>query len=309
MSREQIEVAIIFADICRSTQLFELYGDTRARELISRTLSTLSDVTARHDGQVVKTIGDELLCTFPSAEHAVHAACEMQALVSQAATDPAPNVRIRVGLQSGTVLAENGDVFGDAVNVAARMAGIAKADQIITTRETVDRVPDDAGVLARSLGQVNVRGKHEPMEICEVIWQKDTSGLTTAPATRLPFERLRSAQLRLTYRDNEVEMGPERRSLALGRGETSDLVVDETMVSRNHATIERRRDKFVLMDHSTNGTFVRIDGEPDVFVHREEIHLHGQGVISLGQQITTSRSSQIRYAVRRYLAASDRPSG
>lgn len=299
MCREPINLAVLFADVCKSTHLFETYGDARARELIADALARLSQVAGAHDGRVVKTIGDEIMCTFPTAESAVRSACAMQALLAQPGPNTAPNVKIRIGLQFGTVLQEDGDVYGDAVNVAARMAGLARAGQIITTKESVEHVPDDACILARSLGQVPVRGKQKPMEICEVIWQPDTSQLTVAPGTRLPFENLRTAGLRLTFRDREIELGEDRRALSLGRGEHNDLVVDEAVVSRSHATIERRLDKFVLVDQSTNGTFVKIDNEPEIFVHREELHLHGHGVISLGQEIASNTASRIRYQVRR----------
>ncbi|MBI4539135.1 MAG: FHA domain-containing protein [Gemmatimonadetes bacterium] len=299
MAREQMDLAILFADVCKSTQLFETLGDARAREVIAATLSTLAGAATEHGGTIVKTIGDEIMCTFPTAERAVQSACTMQTLVSQPAADTYPNVSIRIGLQFGSVLSEHGDVFGDAVNVAARMAGLAKGGQIITTKDTVERILGSEGVLARSLGQVTVRGKQEMVEICDVIWQTDISRLTVTPGTHLPLERLRFARLTLTFCDREIRVEDDRGSFSLGRGEHNDLVVDEAVVSRNHATIERRTDKFFLIDHSTNGTFLRLDDESEVFVHREEIHVHGQGVISLGQKVASNRSSLIRYDCRR----------
>ncbi len=68
---------IIFADVCRSTQLFETYGDRRAREIVGHALEVMERVINSYDGAVIKTIGDEVMCTVDSPDKAVLAACEI----------------------------------------------------------------------------------------------------------------------------------------------------------------------------------------------------------------------------------------
>lgn len=119
--QEQVAVTILFADICGSTRLFEQYGDMRARLIETRVLDTLTDETGAYGGAVIKTIGDELMCRFPDAEQAVRAACDMHRAIKSDPELVRLNLAIKIGLHHGPVLVEKNDVFGDAVNVAARM--------------------------------------------------------------------------------------------------------------------------------------------------------------------------------------------
>ena len=137
-AQEQVEATILFADICGSTRLYEQYGDVQARQLVSQVLNALTDETSRYAGTVIKTIGDEIMCRFPDAEQAVRAACDMHRVLKEEATLAKRNIAIKIGLHHGPVLLENNDVFGDGVNVAARMASLAKADQI-----PAERTPED----------------------------------------------------------------------------------------------------------------------------------------------------------------------
>jgi len=299
MTREHATTAIAFADVSGSTRLFEELGDRRAREVIGGTLSELSEIVEIHEGRVVKLIGDELMATFPDAARALRATSAMQSHVTEMTAPEGVSIAIRVGVHHGDVILEEGDVYGDAVNVAARMVGMATAGQIITTRETADEVTEDMPISARSLGSLKVRGKAENMEICEVIWQEDTEDLTAMAdaETRRVLKELDRTGLVLHYRDRRIEV--EKASFKMGRGGLNHLVVNDSVVSRTHARIEHRNNKFFLRDHSTNGTYIRMGTDPEIFVHREEVHLHGEGEISLGQSASKEGAETIRYVCRR----------
>jgi adenylate cyclase len=75
----------------------------------------------------------------------------------------------------------------------------------------------------------------------------------------------------------------ERQAVALGRDATADVVIKERMASRAHGKIERRLDKFVLTDHSANGTYVTVEGDREIILRREEFTLRGHGWIAFGQ--------------------------
>ena len=295
-SQEQMTATILFADICGSTRLFEQYGDVQARLIETRVLDALTAETGVYGGVVIKTIGDEIMCRFPSAEQAVQAACDMHRVIKD---DPALaklNIAIKIGLHHGPVLVENNDVFGDAVNVAARMVSLSKADQIITNRETVGYLPTEIERMTRSLGQSQVRGKQEEIEICEVIWHDSTS--LTQMASGQHQEELRNllfARLLLEYRGKALELAPAAQTFTMGRGERSSLVVDRELVSRSHADIEFRQGKFILVDHSTNGTYLLLENGARFFVRREEFNLHDRGIICLGQAVVEDNPDLIRY--------------
>lgn len=283
-SRQQEQATLLFADICGSTGLFERYGDLRARQIETRVLDLLAARTVAHQGTVIKTIGDEIMSRFPDAERGVSAACDMQQGIKDDPVLAELGIAIRIGLHHGPVLAEKNDVFGDAVNVAARMVALAKADQIITTRETVGCLLADSRQTTRSLGRSWVRGKQNEMEIAEVIWYE--SGSLTQMSDGETQKILRNqlyARLALDYRGRNIELAPSAQVFSIGRGPKNDLVVDRELVSRSHAAIEFRQGKFILKDNSTNGTYLLLDNGARFFLRREEFTLQERGIICLGQ--------------------------
>ncbi len=294
-ARQQVAATILFADICGSTRLFEKYGDVRARQIETRVLDVLAAQTDAQGGEVVKTIGDEIMSRFPDAESAVRASCAMHQALKE---DPALaqlNIAVKIGLHHGPVLVEKNDVFGDAVNIAARMVSLAKGDQIITTRETVGCLPTGIQQMTRNLGRSQVRGKQEEMEICEVIWHNSTSLTQMATGRQEELRSLLFTRLMLEYRDRKLELAPATQTFTIGRDERSSLVVDRELVSRSHANIEFRQGKFVLVDHSTNGTYLLLENGARFFVRREEFTLHDRGIICLGQAAAENNPDLIRY--------------
>ncbi|MEO7758050.1 MAG: adenylate/guanylate cyclase domain-containing protein, partial [Dokdonella sp.] len=237
---ERHSLTILFADVSGSTRLFETRGDEVARRLIGNVLSALAEVSARHGGRVVKTIGDEIMCTFPGPLHGLLAATDMQRRIKNDPEFARDNLAIRIGLHHGEALLENGDVFGDAVNTAARMAdkSLARRDQIVTTASTVYGITNTTGLRVRSLGQARVLGKQAPIEIVDVIWQEDLANVTTVQRVMTAVDAaVQIPQLRLRYKSLVFEVD-EGASFSIGRDPTSSLVVETEWVSRNHALIE-----------------------------------------------------------------------
>lgn len=296
MTSKNSVLAVLFADISGSTRIFETLGDEAARHKIAKCLSLLGEVVAAHKGTLVKTIGDEVMCTFSSADEAVLAACEMQSSVEEAATEYTASgplsLRVRVGLQYGPVMLENDDVFGDTVNVAARMASLAKAGQIITTQQTVDVLSPQQRPNARLVDRAPVKGKKDSIDICEIVWQQeDITRFANSTLLSNPTE----SQMHLVYRDRTVAVNMDRSSVVLGRSVNADVAVEETLASRQHAKIEYRRGKFYLIDQSTNGTYVRTDDGVESFIRREEAPIAGSGVISLGKPFKQNPSEIVRF--------------
>ena len=291
----QDTITILFADVCRSTQLFEQHGDVKAREIIASCLSAMSQVTKKYGGKVIKTIGDEVMCELPTANDGVMAACDMQRRASSDLTLARYKIEMRVGLHFGNVVREDDDVFGDAVNVASRMAGLAKAQQIVTTQSTVKDVDPQANIEVRSLGKTRVKGKLMPIEIVDVLWQEDTSNVTMVSAAIKIDEEPTRAQIKLRYGDRSIEVKDTSPPFTMGRDRQNDLIVDDEWVSRNHASIEFRKGYFILVDRSTNGTYLKIDGDDEIRVHRDEVHLRKSGVISLGQLSSNRQEQHLLY--------------
>ena len=289
------EFAILFADVSGSTSLYEKLGDQRALAAVESVLAELRKSVAIQGGRVVKTIGDEVMAVLPSADAAMHAACDMQNRV--AAIPPISDVRlaIRAGFHYGPAIEERGDYFGDAVNTAARMAGLARSGQIITTGSTVEALSPLLREATRDLDAMTVKGKQEEIRIFEVIWH-DSEDLTMMAARDAPAST-RVAELSLNYGEHGLVLGPSHASATLGRDATNDLVVADKMASRVHCRIEHRRGNFVLVDQSTNGTYVTVDGDAEILLKREQLMLRGRGVISLGHTATAPDAEIVTFAV------------
>ncbi len=291
-------LAIMFADISGSIRMYEVLGDARARAKVGGCLQLLTNVVEHHGGKLIKTIGDELMCTFPSAEQAVIAACAMQEAVDDKIiehTNAGPlALAIRVGVHYGSAIIEAGDVFGDAVNVAARMGSMAKASQIITTQVTVDELPPLLKANTRFIDHAPVKGKKDAMDLFEILWQhEDITRMSNAVAA---VAKDTLSKLRFNYRDITLVMDQDRTQVVLGRSKTADLAVDEGLASRLHVKVEQRRGKYFITDQSTNGTYVRL-GTTEAFLRREEMPLSGKGLISLGRAFQENPTEVVHFSI------------
>jgi class 3 adenylate cyclase len=287
--------AVLFADISGSTMLYDKLGDTAAKMLVDECLDIMRSVTLRRGGRVIKTIGDELMCVFPDADRGSLAATDMQLAVSTLPAASGVRRAIRVGLHAGPLIQEQGDVFGDTVNTAARMASLAKANQIITTGATVMLMSPLLRSSTRHIAALAVRGKGDEVEVCEVLWQPSDELTMAASFGAQPnvFQRLR-----LTHGSRNLSLEAGGGFVAIGRDPTCHIALTGRKASRLHARIEWRRDKFFLIDQSTNGTYVTFVDEDEVVLRREEVMLRGQGFICFGHSIADSAEETVDFLVQ-----------
>ena len=281
---KDIELAILFADVVGSTRLYDLMGDLRARDMVAICIDVMRSATEQRQGTVIKTMGDEVMATFPSADAALNAAAQMQQQISshaQLKVDGQP-VAIRIGCHFGPVMLENRDVFGAAVHTANRMTSQAKAGQIVTTAATVDKLSPEWRASCRQIDIATIKGQGNEVALYEVLWQtEDVTSMLPGIATEA--RPARAMRLRLRCQDRELVVDERHSSITIGRAEDNDVVVKGSLISRLHARIEINRNKFVLIDQSTNGTFVQITGEEEAFVRRDSMLIKGEGMIGLGR--------------------------
>lgn len=296
MSRENVEVGVMFADVTGSTRLYETLGDENANRIIGKVIDVMAKITEGYQGYVIKTIGDEIMCRFPSATDCVRAAIDCQEEISAGIQGETVEVSIKVGLHFGpAILMEDGDVFGDAVNVAARMAGIAKGAQIITTQDTISLLDPDLQDMSRQFDRTNVKGKEEEIIVYQVVWEESDDVTRIEINTGDQEEEIK--YLTIEFQGNQNRIGSDdHRTFVIGRGVQSDLMCKTRLASRTHATLEFRRGKFILTDQSSNGTFVHTDDGESIFLRRQELMLWGQGNIALGEEVSKEEpASVIRY--------------
>jgi len=294
MAREHVEVAVMFADVAGSTTLYDTLGDDVANRVIGKAVDIMKKLTEMHHGYVIKTIGDEVMSSFPSADECVNAAKDIQEELEAGIEGEDAKIAIRVGLHFGpAILMEDGDVFGDAVNIAARMAGIAKADQIITTDDTVKVLSPELQEATRQFDKTAVRGKAEEIIVHQVVWQNEDLTRIEIPVATMKQE---TQYLSMHFKGEETKIGSDdARTFTIGRGVQSDLCVNARLASRMHATIQFVRGKFSLSDQSSNGTFVKTDDGESIYLRRQELMLWGSGHISLGEEVSESNPDLIRF--------------
>lgn len=291
MSNENVSLAILFADVSGSTHLYETLGDKEALDRIERCLSVLSALSRKHHGEVVKTIGDEIMCAFPDAASAFRAARAMQMeMATQLISGKLP-LHIHIGMHYGPAIRDDNDIFSDAVNIAARLTEIAKAGQIITSQQTADTLPAELRADMRKLGNAALKGKREEIDICEIIWQ-EVGDLTLMPGTTFKTAPYAGCLI-LRHGGMSLVIDGKKPAAVLGRDKSNDLVVNNPLASRQHAQIEYRGGKFILIDQSTNGTYIFTEDGRKSFIHREEFPLSGSGSISLGHDTEGDAASAL----------------
>ena len=266
-----------------ATRAAVLFADLTGDGSLSQCSRALEQATSAAGGELIKKIGEGIMAAFPTADAAAAAAAQMHAALSALAGAGAPDATLRIGFHAGPVIRRDGDVFGDTVNLAARLAQHAARGQILTSRETARLLSPALRSSARALYPVEVKGKSGKVELWEVLWQQspditDLADSSFGPAT---------ARLRLKHGESEIEMPEE--GLDIGRDASCDLVIDDEHVSRRHCSLRGRQGKFLVQDHSANGTYVTVEGEREVALHREDYVLRGHGWISFGQPRDAAR--------------------
>ena len=276
---QRTRLCLLFADLANSTGMYRDYGDQRGRQAVTTCLSILEEAARACGGNIVDRIGDEVFCSFETAEQAAEAAVQMQSEMERARSQNLipSNASVRVGFHFGPVIRDELGIFGDAVHTAKRTSSLAKGEQILTTAETLNELLPFWKLISRALGRTTVKGKRGAFSLHEIVWNR---GLLTVDHGR-ETER---ANIRLIIQTNgsELTLDHHRPTLSIGRGRGCDLVIEDQHISRLHARIEYRGTHFVVSDASRNGTVLMRGGEK-VRLVREERRLEEQGKILVGR--------------------------
>ncbi len=285
-----VQATVVFTDLHGSTAVFEALGNVRATERVTQITTWIAGQCEAFGGRIVKTLGDGVLVLFPEPEGAVKAIVEIQRKHSKLPVTSDVSMPIRIGMASGEVEIVDGDCYGDAVNVAARLCDLCGPGQIWANAASLADVNEAQSVSFRMLGPINIRGRAEPCSVYQIEWREE-------PAT--DFLTMQG-ELDPVYASGEVDpLGREielsclgvtkqfksfELPVCIGRVRSVDFMVNDLRVSRTHARLEWRNGSVVLIDVSSYGSWVRFAGSTgsDLLLRREECVLHGQGELALG---------------------------
>jgi adenylate cyclase len=298
MSAAPQNLAVLFADISGSTALYDKLGNELALQLVTRTLDILICEMELRQGKLIKTIGDEIMCIFPDAIFAVEAARAMQQAIEQQRPGGEHPIYVRIGLHYGEAILEGSDVFGDTVNIAARVTAITRARQIMTTQAVVIRLPDKLRTQTRPVMRTEFHGKMEATDVFQIAWEQEDTTRTRVGMSAFRKPTGTRNELVLRYHEQVTTLSEQKKSIVLGRGDDCDMVIRDNLASRQHARIEYNFGKFLLIDHSANGTYVRFSDNQVILVSHQQIVLHGAGTLSLGQPFSESPIEVIEYILQ-----------
>lgn len=294
---------VLFADISGSTALLESVGNDRGVQAINLVVQWLAQSIRTHGGRVVKTLGDGVLSIFTDAQHAARASAALmrshehniQHWPSEVA------LRVRVGVAGGEVIELDGDCYGEAVHLAARLCDRAAAGEVWFTESTVR----SGGLMPQgnwsSMGTLMLHGYSVPVPVYSLEWcnEEDPDSRTqraelNGSQTQLPSSLV---HIEMQWRGTHCVYAPHDMPLIIGRGHEARLHVDDRRVSRSHARIEWRQDAFVLTDVSRFGTWVHLGDSDPVLLRRESCLLVGMGKIALGVSFQDPTAPQLDFQV------------
>ena len=301
---------VLFADLRGSTSMYERLGNTDATAVVTESVALLARIVAAEDGTVVKTLGDGLMATFRTAAAGIAAADGMHDAIGgmraggdeSAGGTARPVLMLQVGLAQGEVVEMSSDVFGDAVNVAARLLDHAGDNETLATQGVVEGLDEWQRTRFRSLGGMQLRGRAEPVHVhLQEPVRRFGDTAATAYGEMLMPQQAEPEGIRLVWLDlNRIYAGTSL-PVVLGRSPQATYIIDDNRVSRSHARVDWHGGTFQLTDLSYNGTYVRFDNDPEVIhLRRGNCTLHGSGVIGLGALPTEALSPCVRFEVMRF---------
>ena len=243
MSASRRLAAILAADVAGYSRLMGVDEEGTHERLKAHRRELIDPKIGEHSGRIVKTTGDGMLAEFPSVVDAVRCAAELQrAMIDREAGIPEDGrIRYRIGINLGDVIVEEGDIFGDGVNVAARLEALSEPGGICVSRTVRDHVRDKLAYTFEDLGEQRVKNIARPVRVYalrpEAVADLPASSVPVAPPIPQPavVPRLSIVVLPFANLGND----PEQQYFADGLTEdlTTDLsrIADMFVISRNTA--------------------------------------------------------------------------
>jgi len=280
------QTTVLFADVLGGADLIAKAGDATAVGALAACLERLRKAAAGCGGRVVNRASDKLMVLTATPDQAADAAAAMHTAIDSIPQYTDVKLALGIGFHHGPVIQKDNEVFGDTVNLAARLVELAASGQIVTTRETAQDLSPLYRAWMRKLYSIDIKGRSGQVALCELVWRADDNATLFAKNRNT---RVASTTLTVVYRDKTIVRRRDRDSITIGRDPNCGIPIADDQASRLHCTIERRQDKWFLIDHSTNGTYVSVDGADDVLVQREEFTLTGRGRIACGQPSVSTK--------------------
>ena len=284
---ETRETTILFANMIGAADLYAKAGDSVAHDAIAMCLKALAAAAEGAGARVAKTMREGLMVLAAQPDAAADAAAGMHGAVEKMPALAQAGITVGIGFHFGPVIQQGTEVFGDSVTLASRLAEQAASAQILLDEETGRRLAPLYRAYMRKLGPIRIKDRSVEVKLCELVWRADDNATAMAPK-RAPEPAAR-VELALTFNGKRSVYRRDKENIIIGRGDDCAVQLQAEHASRHHCRIERRKDKFVLIDTSANGTYVTVEGEKELLLQREEFVLRKHGWIHFGDPANVSK--------------------
>lgn len=279
---------VLVSDITGSTALFERLPEDRALAEVSAMLERMRALIEESGGHCVKAKGDDILSFFDAPDAAFAAAWAML-------NEPwSQGLTVHAGIYFGEILSHADDIYGNAVNTAARLASLAKAGEMLLGDASFDDLSPENRARFSAIGALPLRGKEAAVRVY-------SCSIATLVAQTLVGRGNDSGTIARTFAaftlgDGHWEL-EEGGRLSIGRAVESDILRNHPSVSRDHGEVVIRSGQLEFTDHSSTGSVVRLSDGQDIVVHRRTTLLSGSGLIFVGAQSGRDPSGAIAYSI------------
>ncbi len=314
-SVERRLAAILAADVVGYSRLMEVDETGTLARLRSVRQELIDPAIAKCKGRIIKTSGDGMLVEFQSVTEAVNCAAEFQRSMARRNQDvsPAQSIQFRIGINLGDVIVEDNDIFGDGVNVAARLEEMAEPGGICVSAAVRDQVGDRLDVGFEDLGEQSVKNISRPIRVFRVQFEREEAGpQTKAPAAAAPARVPSIAVLPFA----NMSGNPEQEFFADGL--TEDIITelsrfrDLLVISRNAVFVHKGKSVTARgiarefgVDYVVEGsvrkasdrvrvTVQLIDGETETHVWADRYDRKLEDIFAIQDEVTSAIVATLR---------------
>ena len=283
------DVGILYADISGSTRLYRTLGTEEAKHQLERCVKRMERSIDSYKGALVMPAIDELVATFPTADDVVQAALDMQKRIADLPPVSGIRLSIRIGVHFGSLEEDKEGLRGNAADVGKALLSLAGSGQIVTCEQTAGALSKPIRECLLPIADMQLAtplGDSQVYEVKEKQGQSAYNPASTMTATASSLTPLMSERLFVRVSGTAYVIDNVVPRMTFGRDKESSLVLHGSKASRHHAVIEKRgRSGFVLVDLSTNGTYLKIDGTGEFRLQQGEAVITGKGKIGFGHSV------------------------
>lgn len=290
--RQEGGLSVLCADIVGGARLLHRFEEPEAAYAVSRCEKRIRLAVESHGGCLVKRTDSGLMAFFEGKGDPLQSAIEMQHRVSDLPPSAGLPLAVRVGICTGHEAKEARYFPGEGANPAVSLSTATEPGHILLSVPRRVKVFDRLQLALDSGPDLALSCGKRRLGVFQVGWQAHDQVALKAVLSQLGMS---AGRLFVRHRGTQIVLDESRPFTRIGRQPDCDLIMRDARCSRIHGTIERRLDRFVFVDRSTNGTFVTFENQPEMRVHRKEVTLFGSGQLSFGASASANGVDLVQF--------------